>query len=275
VAKRYTRKALKKPDEFVSFWHRAYEAAAPYGRAIGWACLGGIAVIAVAWALQHWSEGKRQDATQRFAEATKIAEAELLGPDEKPEKPDTSEDATPRFKTEKERGEAALAKVDDLLKTRGATDAAHKARLFRAGLLFDLGRFEDAEAGYRDYLKEAPEGDPLKLMAKEGVGLCLEERGKLDEALAAFKELEPKSGDFYRDRALFDQGRVLAKKGDTKAAADAYRDVLTKSPQTPLKEAVEGRLGMLGAAPPPSSLPQLPGGIQLPAGLQLPAPGGG
>lgn len=257
MAKRYTRKALKKPDEFVSFWHRAYEAAAPYGRGIGFAMLGGIAVVAGAWTLQHFSEGKRQDATERFAEAARIAEADLLG---ESEKPDTTEDPTPRFKTEKERAEAAVAKIDELLKARGGTDAAHKARIFRAGLLFDLARWDDAEAGYRDYLKEAPEGDALTPAAREGVGLCQEERGKLDDALATFKELEPKAGDLNRDRALYDQGRVLAKKGDSKGAAEAYRQVLAKSPLSPLKGDVEARLAALGAPVPPS-LPQLPEGL--------------
>jgi hypothetical protein len=259
VAKRYTRKALKKPDEFVSFWHRAYEAAAPYGRAIGWACLGAIGVVAAVWGFQHFSEGKRQDATERFAEAARIAEADLLA---EGDKVDPIEDPTPRFKTEKERAEAAVAKIDELLKLRGATDAAHKARLFRAGLLFDLARWDDAEAGYRDYQKEAPEGDPLAPIAREGVGLCQEQRGKLDDALATFKELEPKSGDLYRDRALYDQGRVLAKKGDAKGAVDAYRAVLSKSPQSPLKGDVEARLAALGVAVPPS-MPQLPEGLNL------------
>lgn len=255
MAKRYTRKQLRKPDEFVSFWHKAYEAAAPYGRAIGLGLLGCLAVLAAAWAFDHWSTGKREAATDKFAQATRIAEAELIT-DENPAKPDV--DKVPRFKSDKDRLEATLAELDKIEKENPSSDVATRAFLYRGGALYELGRFADAQAAYQKYLDKAGGDDALAFLAREGIGMCAEAQGKLDDALAAYKQLEPKSGDFFRDRSLWDEGRVLMKKGDLKGAEAAYKDLLAKSPQTPLRDEVATRLGQMGVAVPPAPPPVLP-----------------
>jgi hypothetical protein len=265
VANKYTRKSqVKKPDEFVSFWQKAYDKAAPYGRAIGLTILGGLVVVIAAWGFDHFASGKRQDATDAFGRAVRIAEGELIT-DENPAKPDT--DKVARFKTEKDRSEAVLAELD---KIDQGSDVALRSQLFRAGVLYDLGRFADAEAAYKKYLDKSSADDPLRFLAREGVGLCAEGAGRLDDALAAFRDLEPKNGDFYRDQALYDQGRVLTKKGDAKGAEAVYKDLLAKSPQTPLRDEVATRLTAMGATVPPAPPP--PGGLQLPPGLMM---GGG
>ncbi len=255
MAKRYTRKQLKKPDEFVSFWHKAYEAAAPYGRAIGLALLGGVVVLVLFWAFDHWSTGKREQATDKFAQATRIAEADLIT-DDNPAKPEV--DKVPRFKSDKERMDAALAELDKIDKENPSSDVATRALLFRAGALYREGRYGDAEAAFKKYLDKAGADDSLGFLAREGIGLCAEAQNKLDDALSAYKALEPKSGDFFRDRALYDEGRVLMKKGDMKGAEAAYKDLLAKSPQTPLRDEVAMRLAQMGVAVPPPPSPVIP-----------------
>jgi predicted negative regulator of RcsB-dependent stress response len=248
MAKRYTRKSLKKPDEFVSFWHRAYEAARPYGRAIGYTLLGGMVVLIAGWTIDYLTSSGRQDATETFGRATRIAEAELIT-DGNPAKPDV--DKVPRFKTEKDRAEAAIAEIDKLEKEHGSSEVARRAQLFKAGLMYDLGRYADAEAAWKKFADKSQPDDPLLFLAREGIGLSQESQNKLDEALATYKQLEPKAGDFYRDRALYAQARVLTKKGDKKGAEAAYRDLLTKVPQSPLRDEVQAKLGVAGPGVPP------------------------
>jgi hypothetical protein len=249
--KQYTRKAqVKQPDEFISFWQKAYEAALPYTRPIAFAAVGAVVVLAAVWGIDYLLTTSREEATDAFDHANRVAEAELIT-DSSPAKP---EDKLPRFKSGKERLEASLAELDKLDKDKHSTQVAKRAELARAGVLFDLGRFADAEAAYKKFLEGAGENDPLRFLGREGVGLCLEAQGKLDEALASFKDLEPKGGDFYRDRALYDQARVLVKKGDKKGAEAAYRDILAKVPKTNLKDEVEAQLGNLGvSATPPAA----------------------
>ncbi len=250
--KQYTRKPhgqANQPDEFVSFWQKAYEATLPYTRAILFTVVGAIAVLVAVWVIDHFVTTSREEATETFDHAVRVAEAELIT-DTAPVKP---EDKLPRFKTDKERLEASLAEIDKLETGKGSGQVGRRARLARAGLLFDLGRFPEAEADYRKYLDGAHDDDTLRFLAREGVGLSLEAQGKLDDALAAYKELEPKGGDFYRDRALWDQARVLVKKGDKKGAEAAYRDLLAKVPRSGLKDEVETQLGLLGAPVAPAS----------------------
>jgi tetratricopeptide (TPR) repeat protein len=86
---------------------------------------------------------------------------------------------------------------------------------------------------------------PLAALAKEGVGLSLEAQGKLDEALTAYTQLEPSSGDFYKDRAMYAQARIYQKKGDKEKAKSIYQQILTKQPQTLLKDEIQTRLASL------------------------------
>jgi tetratricopeptide (TPR) repeat protein len=240
---KYTRKQRQAPqDEFVGFWERLFKAAEPYARAIGIMAITAGVLIAVVWGVMSWMEKKSQAATEAFGRAVRIYEAELQTGDE-PAKTD-EENAVPRFKTEKERAEATLKELDEFDKKYGRSSTADEATLFRAGVYYDMSRFDDAAGAYEKFLKTA-HPSPLVPTAKEGLGLCREQQGKLDEALAMYKQIEPKTGDFYRDRALWDEARVLQKKGDKKAAAEKLKELVAKVPSSPLKDEAQTQIAQL------------------------------
>lgn len=240
---KYTRKQ-KQPaqDEFVGFWDRVFKAIEPYARAIGIMTITAGVLIAVVWGVMSWMEKKAQAATEAFGHAVRVYEAELQTTDEPPKTDE--ENAVPRFKTEKERAEATLRELDEFDKKYGHSSTADEATLFRAGVYYDLGRVDDAAGAYEKYIKSA-HPSPLLPTAKEGLGLCKEQQGKLDEALALYKQLEPKTGDFYRDRALWNEARVLAKKGDKKQAADRLKELVAKVPSSPLKDEAQTQIAQL------------------------------
>ena len=243
---KYHRKQ-KKPaqDEFVDFWSKLFKKVEPYMRAILITIGSAVAVWFLVYGISGWMEHKAQAAGEQFGKAVKIYDADLLADDATPPK---SEDETPRFKTQKERADATFAALDDLDKKWSGSDVARDALVFRAGILFDLGRFDEAAAQYRKFLDALKGKDvPLSSLAKEGLGLCLEAQGKLDEALTAYQQLEPASGDFYRDRALYAQARIWQRKGDKEKAKGIYQQILTKTPQTLLKDEIQTRLAMLEA----------------------------
>ena len=147
------------------------------------------------------------------------------------------------YKTAKERAEAALAELDKL-----PPAAAKNARLFRAGVLYDLERYEEAQKSYA-----AAEGDAapeLAAVAREGVALCLEALGKRDEAIAAYEKVAvrgDKATEFYRDRALLGAARLYEKKGDKAAATERYKEIVAKYATSPLREDAQNRLAVLEA----------------------------
>jgi predicted negative regulator of RcsB-dependent stress response len=241
---KYTRKQsqAKPQDEFVGFWDKLFHKAAPYANAIGITAATAAVLIAVVWGVSSYFERKSQGATETFGHAVKIYEADLLT-DDNPVKSE-EENPIPRFKTDKERATATLAELDSFDKKYGRSATAREARLFRAGVLFDQGRFDEAGKLYQQIIDEKGAA-PLTLLAKEGLGLVDEQQGKLDDALKVYRELQPKTGDFFRDRALWDEARVLQKKGDKGQAAARLKELTEKMPTSPLKDEAQNLLAQL------------------------------
>jgi predicted negative regulator of RcsB-dependent stress response len=240
---KYTRKQKGAPqDEFVGFWEKLAKKAEPYAMAIGITAATAAVLIAVVWGVMSWMEKKSQAATELYGRAVRIYEADLVSGDEPP-KPDEV-NPVPRFKTEKERAEAALQTLDELDKKYGHAAITDEATLFRASIYFDQGRTDDAASAYEKFLKGA-HASPLVATAKEGLGIVREGQGKLDEALSLYQQIEPKVGDYYRDRALWDQARVWQKKGDKKKAVEIYKQLIADVPGSPLREDVQGKLTAL------------------------------
>ena len=242
---KYNRKHKKaSDDEFVDFWTKLGKQLQPYARAIAITIGTAVVVWFIAYAFMSFFEHKAQVAAEQFGKAVKIYDADLLGDEPAPKTDD--ENPIPRFKTDKERADASLAALDVLDKKWGGSDVARDALVFRAGIYYDLGRYDDAIATYGKFLKKVGGEDAsLSAMAKEGIGLSLEAQNKLDDALQAYQGLEPKSGDFYRDRALYDQARIYKKKGDKTKAASLYNQILAKMPQSLLKDDVQQQLAIL------------------------------
>jgi tetratricopeptide (TPR) repeat protein len=252
VANKYTRKGrargdapsepLPVDDQFVSLWARAFAAIEPYMRQVALGLAAAVVAALALWGVSHLMAGARQDATESFGRAVRIYEADLLGADEKVK----SDEDVPRFKTSKERADATLAELDRLDKAHGSTKVAKQARALRAGVYFDQGRFAEAADAWKKVADDADKADPMKVVAREGVGLSLESQGKLDDALTIFKEIESAGGGFFRDRAQFDQARVLAAKGSKAEAEKLFKDLLGRVPQGGFHDEIQTRLTALG-----------------------------
>ena len=115
--------------------------------------------------------------------------------------------------------------------------------LARAGVLFDLMRYDDAEGAYKEFIGQKSTAPALSALAREGLGLVNEAKNKPDAALAIYQE--PQQGDFYKDRFLLDQARIYLKKGDKKKAVELYKEILVKSPLSPLKDEVNNHIAAL------------------------------
>jgi tetratricopeptide (TPR) repeat protein len=245
VAKRYTRKELKRPDQFQTFWTKVYEFLRVTSRPIAIGAVATVVVISGASLFVHLTASRGAQSSKALAHALRVLNSEnapaLEDPDAPREKP---EGDVPQYKTEKDRREAALGELDKVISAWGSTGAGRDARLVKAGILYDLGRYDEAIADYRAFLSRGPRGN-LKAIGHEGLGYVYEAKGELDKALEEYR-LITQTGDFYRDRALFDQARVLERKGDKAGAQKLYQEILDKTPMTPLRDDISNRLALLG-----------------------------
>lgn len=151
------------------------------------------------------------------------------------------------YPTEKDRALAALAELGQ------AGGAADKSALYEAALMMDAGKLDDADKVYKAHTGDAGLDGVL---AREGVGYVAEARAaatkdaaeqekQLQQALDAFKAMQPDDKGARRDYALYDQARILAqlgKRAEAKAALDA---ALVAAPRSEIKSDIEARLALL------------------------------
>lgn len=242
VPKKLRRKELKQPDQFVGFWTRASEAAAAWAKARKRALVLGAATAATvlvgSLAISQVTEGRALRAAASLERVRKIAAADLVPAGAPPK-----DDGVPHFPTEKARLEGTLAALDAAFTSR--TPLYNEAMLIRSSLLLDLDRAPEAAAGYEKLLSDKLD-QRLRFAAREGLGYAYERQGKIKEAEAVFAKLADEGGGaFYKDRALYHQGRLAEIGGNRTEAARLYQEVLDKNPTTSLRDEITNRLAVL------------------------------
>ncbi len=244
-------KELKRPDEFVSFWTHLGEMLSKRRRGVIALLITAAVGIGAGWGLTAYRHGAAAKATVAFERIERIANADLL-PEKEPEKgaakAESTEDSdVPRFKTEKERLEAANKEADAFLAQFGSEGLGRKALADKASRLLVLGNAAEAASIYGSLA--ANETDPgLRIVELEGVAVAREAEGKLDDALRAFTSLADecqRGSKFYLDHALFSEARVLDKQGKGKEAEKILREILDKAPKTTLRSQIDDRLALL------------------------------
>jgi hypothetical protein len=243
--------ALEPSEAALNTWEKAQGSIAPYRNKI-LALLATVIVVLLAVGIYGWWSKQRETAaTLGFQRAVETAQARVTGSDPVPalDLPGTPADET-TFKTSLEKHQATLAALDQL---QDGSSVAKHAGLLRAGVLYDLGRFDEAAAAYREV---AGLGGALAMIGREGVGLSLEAKALaekdanartagLDAALAEYKQLQPEDKGFYRDMALYHQGRILALKGDKPGAIALFKELTQKFASSPQAREARTRLELL------------------------------
>jgi len=253
-------KELKRPDQFVDFWTHVWQRGVAFmGPRQKPAIAAGVALAVVligASLFNFWDGTRHLDAARKLSRIQEIANAELReqggdgsdSSDSAPKK-DDREDETPRFKTQAERQGAVLKEVDQFLAGAAAAALKAEALVLKGGALLATERFDDAVGAYQAAL-DARLDARLRFLAHEGQGYAYEGKGDLDRAAAAFGKLEADAGEFggfYRDRALYQKARLAEMKGDRSGAVGIYKQILTKVPDTGLKDEITDRLALIEA----------------------------
>jgi hypothetical protein len=255
VAKGISRKELKQPDEFVSFWTQAAERASRFAAGRRRALLVGSTMLATvivgSIVFSQISESRAKTASDALARIERLASAELRpegAPTTNPDGTPLADDGVPRFKTEKERAEAALKELDAFVAKSG-NPLRMEGRLERGPLLLSLGRAPEAVKTYEEILSGRTD-DRLRFLAHEGLGYAQEQQGDLDAAARTFEKLSDdaavfKDSGFYKERATYHKARIAELRGNANDAKKLYKEVLDGNPTTSLRDEITNRLAML------------------------------
>jgi hypothetical protein len=248
--------AVEPTEAVLDFWGRVAKTLHPHRTKI-LVLASFAAVLLIGLSIWSWLDRRREEgATEGFQAAVATEKARLEGAEQNDfQAMLMGEDpSAPKFKSAEERATAALTSLDKLEKDYGSSDVGKRARLVRAGVLYDLGRYEDAANAYKAATASA-EG-PLKFVAREGLALSIEAKALaekdaaartagLDKALAEYKQLQPDAQGYYHDVALYHQARVLALKGDKAAAIALYKQIVEKFPTSSIVGDARERLSLL------------------------------
>jgi tetratricopeptide (TPR) repeat protein len=237
-----TDKELKAPDQFVSFWSQVGTAVAARKQAVLGGVIALLATAAIIYGVNLFLTSRAAKESQAFARIHAVAAAALIPETGAPPK---FEDNLPHFKTEKERLEAALKETDSFISGHSSR-LRDEAQLLRARYLVALGRAGEALPIYSSLTGSLDER--LWFLAQEGLAYAQESAGQPDKAIETFGQLAERAkatGNFMRDRALFNKARLLEQKGAAKEAEKVYRDILTELPQSALKDEINDRLAVI------------------------------
>jgi tetratricopeptide (TPR) repeat protein len=202
-------------------------------------------VLTVIFVIKWFRERQQVSETEKLDRVLEVAQAPIRAKDEKPDP------KKPSYGSAKERAEAVLAAM-----AKNDTDIGGHA--FRAGLLLDAGKVDEAIAEYkRGTADRTIEG----VLCREGLGIALETKASaekdpaarqkaLEEALAAFAAMQPEDTGQRRSYALYHQARIqllLGKRADAKALFEKAKEI-NKGADREIADLIEKRLATLGAS---------------------------
>ncbi len=139
----------------------------------------------------------------------------------------------------------AMQGLEQVIKEFPGTAAAREAELYRANLLYHMGKYAEAAKAYETLRGSDPEWAPL---ISESLSYCYEAQGdyqKAAEALlpAAEKASGPLQGEAWRRLAW-----LYEKAGNRQEAANWYQKLLEKPPDPSLVPYFKEKLAALKAA---------------------------
>jgi hypothetical protein len=225
----------------------------------------------------YWQQKHQADASAMLAQG--IADEHGVISDKDEDDEEKHAPLYPTFKTVAERRDAAIAKYKDVESKYAGTGAAILARLAEAGLLLDKGDAKGSAAAYEDVKGSAlAQADAqVRGRALEGIGFCDEllavsdaaaKEKHLDDALAAFKQLEGIDVKGWKELGKYHEARVQEEKGDKAKAVELLKDVRTAiddhsgdHPFAYLESVVDDRLRQLDPSALPPRAPKMPAGL--------------
>lgn len=277
--KKFSRKDLKKPDEFVEKGSQIGELINVHRKKIliGAAVVMGVLIIAagVYVMMEERAVQSSQVMNDALAELGKpVQSASLFSGSSEGEDEDSFASRTEKDRAVKEAFEKATEQASSATIRKMATLGEARSKL-------SLGQHEEAQKLYQSFVDDPQGAEPFLYLAYEGLGMCLEGQGKLDEALKQYKILEGVGDGKYTDLALYHQARVLEHQEKANEAKKIYARLAKNINEAPkmspmlgyLQERIAGKEGV--PVKPKVQGYGEPGMLMGPDGSMMPTPGAG
>jgi TolA-binding protein len=199
-----------------------------------------IAVALGALGYRAWM-GRSEARAQTLLNESVVVEETPVGP---PPAAGAAESG-PRFATERERLEAALAKFTAVTDQYPSTEAAVIAGYKAAATMLALGQPKEAAAAYQRVVDRAPTS-LYGQMARLGVAEAEAQAGEHEKAITAYKELaERNDGIVPVEGILMQLGRTYRGAGRNDDARQTFTRIVEEFPTSPFSEEARQELESL------------------------------
>lgn len=185
------------------------------------AALGVVVSVGLALGYTEWRSRTESRAASAFAGALAVASAPIS------ESGESSGSGGTTFRTLAERQRASLERLRKVIRDHGSSRVAPLAKLAEAGVLYQLGRYEEAKSAYQSLIGRDLAG--LEGRVLEGLAFSLEATGDLSGAMARYRELETAQNGSYQDQARFYEARLLLRQDQRDRAKELLRGVAERT----------------------------------------------
>jgi tetratricopeptide (TPR) repeat protein len=216
--RRFRRKDLKRPDEFVSRGRQVLEWSASNSRMLTWSIAGVAAVAVVVAGIGSVHSARIRQANEDLAHALVDFRAERYA--------------------------QAATQLADVATRWQPTDAGRLAALYAANANLNADNIESATLLLQDVLKARPGPLYIQQEALLDLGFALERKGDAAAAASRYSEAAALDGP-YKATALFGEARCREQAGERDRARELYEQFAREFPEAPEKDIVAAKVAQL------------------------------
>jgi TolA-binding protein len=222
-----------KQNEFERTVSQAREAIGERQRELTTAVVAVVVVLVVVGGYFAYRTSRDGKATTLLASALAVAEAQVVTPP--PPAPGSPPPIQPpgTYRTERERSEAALPRLQAAADTYPNTESGITARFRLAAMLAEMGRHAEAEQRYKEVVDKTSTRDIYHYTARLGIGEAQLAQGKAADAVTTFQAIATDTNSQLPvDGVLMQLGRAALVAGKTDDATRAFNRVVEEFPQS-------------------------------------------
>lgn len=238
-----------KENEFAHSVARAREVVAERRREVAAGVTVVVVVLVTIGGFVAWRSTRNAKATNLLASALAVAEAPVVAPPAPApgSPPPVQQPGT--FRTERERLEASVPRLQQAADGYPNTDPGITARYRLAASLAELGRYAEAEQRYQEVVAKAGRSSIYSRTARLGLADAQMAQGKYDAAITTYKELSTDTqSQLPLDGVLMQLGRAAMQAGKNEEATRAFTRIVNEFPQSLYAAEAKEKLGELKKA---------------------------
>jgi tetratricopeptide (TPR) repeat protein len=247
-SEKMTQRELKQPDAFQRAGIEArewlVERQTLVALAVGVLLVGGM-IVAL---FSYFSSRSEVKAAKELGAALEILERPVVPTPEGAQLTPTTPGEKAPFKSTQEQDQALVKALTDFRTAYKGTPSAATAAVPLGKAEYRLGNHDGALAAFGDYLKDAPQNDPLRASALEGQGYAYEAQQKYDQALASFDEMSKvDAGGYLEGMGQYHRARILILQGKKDDAAAVLVKIPVDHPNSAASRLATERTALLAA----------------------------